>query len=138
MAEEQTSRYKANVHARWRNRVTGASVDVRAGTVVEFEDGDFNDPETGEVTMALTSLEDVLARGLFSEWDESQAGDPDHMSRDEMLELMRSIGADKDAEGNELPHNVSEDELRTLVKHTIATRNAGAAPSEKRAGRGGR
>ena len=101
--------FKALVHCRWRNRITRQVFNVRAGQVVTFDAGDFNEPG-GPVTAALTSLQDVLDRGVFALWDPAHAGDPEYMSRDELAELVRAFGLRED-----VPHDASIDELRPLV-----------------------
>ena len=114
--------YKAQVRARWRNRLSGQWMSVAAGTAVEFDAGDFNDPDTGVVTLALTSLEDVLRRGLFVAWSAEDAGDVEKMSRDEMLELMATFSVTGPGEDGAWPHNISEEDLRPLVQAAIEAR----------------
>lgn len=118
--------YKARVHARWHNRINGQWMDVRAGTVVEFDEGDFDDPEQADDRGALRSLDDVLVRGVFEPWEESTAGDPEHMSRDELMELATALGA-TDADGKPLPNNMTEEDARALVQSLLADKDGTSA-----------
>ena len=115
--------YKALVDVRWRNRITRTIASVAAGTVLTFDDGDFDLPD-GPRTAALRSLDDALARGLFAPYDVRTAGDPDYMSRDEMLNVLRGAGL---ADG--LSHAASPDQLRPLVVDYLAGVHA-EAPAE--------
>lgn len=111
--------YKAQVRVRWRNRITGQYANIAAGTAVEFDAGDFNADGGG---LALVSLDDVLARGLFVPWDESQAGDVATMSRDEMLELLRTLEEPGPGEDGAWPHNIMEADLRPMLAAALERR----------------
>lgn len=119
--------FKALVHCRWRNRITRQLFDVRAGQVVSFDVGDFNEPG-GPVTAAMSSLQDVLDRGIFERWDPAHAGDPEYMSRDELAELVRAFGLQEN-----VAHDADIDELRPLVAaHLEGLAKAPAAPPAPR------
>lgn len=111
MGDEAVKAYKAQVKARWKNAATGEEIEVNAGDVLTFEEGDFGQG-------ALSSLEDVMARGLFIEWDPSHIGDITRMSRDEMLNFLRGLGKDEYNEEN-LAHNTPRNELIPLVESEI-------------------
>lgn len=111
--------YKAQVRVRWRNRLTNAYTDIAPGTAVEFDAGDFNADGGG---LALVSLEDVLARGLFVPWSAEDAGNVATMSRDEMLELLRSINEPGPGEDGAWPHNIEEAELRPILAAVLERR----------------
>lgn len=105
--------YKALVNVRWRNRESRAFFNVCAGDLVTFDAGDFNEPG-GDVTAALTSLEDVLARGLFEPFDPKHAGDPEHMSRDELLNIVATYSL------GDFQHDTPAEVLRPVVAEYLA------------------
>ena len=124
--------YKAQVHIRWHNRAEGAGVDCPPGTVVSFDADDFRE-RPGDRNGALVSLENVLARGLFVEFDPSKAGDPDYMSRDEMLYFLRkheAPGAD------DLAHNTDIGTVRQVMVEYLAAQGK-PPPKAARRRRGG-
>lgn len=125
--------YKAQVGVRWRNRTTGQYTSAAAGTVVEFDEGDFSAP--GQLPdRTLTSLEDVLARGLFVLFDPDTAGDVEHMSRDEMLHLLASMGAVAPG-GEPWPHNTPAEDLRPAVQAALDGSAGGADAGPSAAGK---
>lgn len=105
--------YKALVTVSWRPR-GGAKQRVEAGTVVEFDDADFEEPDT-RPTGALRSLADVIARGMFAPFDPQQAADLDSWSRDEMLVFLA-----KHLDEDDVPaHNADIDEVRPIVEKVL-------------------
>ena len=120
VSESEQALFKALVTVRWRNRLTRARNNIAPGQVVEFEAGDFNDGTDGP---ALVSLADVLARGLFAPWDPEHAGDPDYMSRDELLHYLNDTGAVTEG-GEPWPHNANEADLRAAVAASLDARKA--------------
>ena len=86
--------------------------------MVTFDDDDFIS-EGARGRGELTSLEDVLRRGLFREWVEEDAGDPETWSRDELLEFLfqREI---LQADGSEWPHNARINQLLPAVQGALA------------------
>lgn len=126
MAEDTPTLYTFNVKARWRNRTTGKRVNVDAGTVVEFDDGDWDVPGERASGALSGTIDGKLAEGLFRVFDPATAGDPKHMSRDELLHVLRQHGHDSD----ELPHNADANQLRPMVMDLLAT--AASAPPRRR------
>lgn len=118
--------YKALVNVRWRNRESRVLFDVRAGDLVTFDAGDFNEPG-GDVTAALTSLEDVLERGLFAPFDPKQAGDPEHMSRDELLNIVATYDL------GDFQHDTPAEVLRPVVAQYLEGVAAAATGTKREA-----
>jgi hypothetical protein len=119
--------YKATVHMRWRNRLSGVWNDVFGGQVMEFDEGDFATAEQlatdqREPFLTMTSLEDVLASGAFVVFDPATARDVDAMSRDEMIEILAAAGR---ADGLSPQHPMEE--LRPMVTTLFASEDAAAA-----------
>ena len=118
--------YVANVHLRWRNRITGAGVDAPAGTILTMDDGDFDEPGA-RPQGALRSLAHALQSGALRVFDPSTAGDPDHMSRDEMLHWLQAQDV-RAANGEPLRHNADAETLRALVRDRLQALSAPPTP----------
>lgn len=114
MTNERTL-YKALVRMRWKNASTGW-IEAAGGEVLEFDDGDF-----GGIN-GLSSIEDLIARGVIAEFDPADARNVDKMSRDEMLELLVAAGR---AEG--LTPQVTADVIKPMVEALLADQDAAAA-----------
>ena len=114
--------YKALVPTRWKNRLTGKHEHAFAGAVVEFDEGDFALP--GEPSTALPPLAELLARGQFAVWDPRHAGDPDYMSRDEMLNLIDVMGLLDDAPAHDTPAS----ELKPIIQAYLDRMAAAGTP----------
>ena len=117
--------YVANVRLRWRNRITGVDTDAQPGAILQFEAGDFDEPGA-RPSGAIRGLADALARGVIRPFVPDEAGDPDHMSRDEMLHWLRAQGVQQPG-GNELAHNEDPEVLRAMVRSQLAVLAAPAA-----------
>ena len=119
--------YTFNVKARWRNNKTGAEVEVVAGTVVEFEDGDWDTLGLRPTGALRGTIEGKIAEGLFRVFDPATAGDPEYMSRDELLHVLRQHGHDAD----DIPHNADAGQLRPMVADLL-NEAASASPRRRR------
>lgn len=117
--------YKALVPTRWRNRITNKYETAFAGAVVSFDDGDFALP--GEPSLALPPIASLIERGQFEVWDPAKAGDPEYMSRDEMLQIIKSLGLTEEPP----EHDTPLEELRPIVQaHLDRMSAAGNATPE--------
>ena len=117
--------YKALVPTRWKNRITGRYESAFAGAVVSFDDGDFAVP--GEPSLALPPIADLIQRGQFEVWDPKHAGDPEYMSRDEMLHIIKAAGLTEEPP----EHDAPLEELRPIVQaHLDRMSAAGNEPPE--------
>ena len=114
--------YKALVPTRWKNRITGKYESLFAGAVVSFDEGDFALP--GEPSMALPPIAELIQRGQFEAWDPAKAGDPEYMSRDEMLHIIKAAGLTEEPPEHDSPL----EELRPIVQaHLDRMSAAGSA-----------
>tara|TARA_R110000824_G_scaffold68237_7_gene176639 strand:+ start:1962 stop:2372 length:411 start_codon:yes stop_codon:yes gene_type:complete len=134
MAETQL--YVFNVNARWRNRDSGKRVEASPGNVVEFDAGDFDELGVGAQGALVGPIAALIERELIRPFDPAKAGDPEEMSRDELLHVLRKHGFTSE----QVPHNADAGQLRPMVvdvQEKAAKDSSGKTGGRKRRTSGG-